>query len=97
MLAARTRDKKKLGDVEVDVFPTWSSTLYITNFPETFDDAQLRELFESVRRSALPISLTSQHGTILETRWPTKRFKNTRRFCYLQFASPASAQSASFE
>ena len=49
MLAARTRDKKKLGEVEVDVFPTWSSTLYITNFPESFDDAQMRELFATVR------------------------------------------------
>ena len=51
MLAARTRDKKKLGEVEVDVLPTWSSTLYITNFPESFDDAQMRELFATVRPS----------------------------------------------
>lgn len=82
MLAARTRDKKKLNGQEVDVFPTWSSTLYITNFPEAYDDAQTRALF-------------APYGTILETRWPSKRFKGTRRFCYLQFASEVRARSIS--
>ena len=31
-----------------------------------------------------------QFGKILDVRWPSKKFKTTRRFCYLQFISPVS-------
>ena len=27
-------------------------------------------------------------------RWPSKKFKATRRFCYVQFTSPSAAESA---
>ncbi|XP_006462676.1 hypothetical protein AGABI2DRAFT_186557 [Agaricus bisporus var. bisporus H97] len=37
---------------------------------------------------------TLYYGTILETRWPSKKFKATRRFCYVQYISPAAAQAA---
>lgn len=30
----------------------------------------------------------AQFGTIFDIRWPSKKFKNTRRFCYVQYASP---------
>ena len=29
-----------------------------------------------------------QFGTILDVRWPSKRIKSTRRFCYVQYTSP---------
>jgi squamous cell carcinoma antigen recognized by T-cells 3 len=29
-----------------------------------------------------------QYGTIFDVRWPSKKFKSTRRFCYVQFTSP---------
>lgn len=29
-----------------------------------------------------------QYGTIFDVRWPSKKFKATRRFCYVQFTSP---------
>ncbi|KAF5382630.1 hypothetical protein D9615_003010 [Tricholomella constricta] len=79
--AALTKDKKKLHDQEVAVHLAWKSTLYVTNFPESADDAVIRELF-------------GKYGTIFDVRWPSKKFKNTRRFCYVQFTSPTSAQNA---
>ncbi|KAG6918338.1 hypothetical protein DXG01_015197 [Tephrocybe rancida] len=79
--AALTKDKKRLHDQEVAVHLAWKSTLYVTNFPESADDAVIRNLF-------------SQYGTIFDVRWPSKKFKNTRRFCYVQYTSPASAENA---
>ncbi|KAJ6509029.1 hypothetical protein C8R45DRAFT_463110 [Mycena sanguinolenta] len=79
--AALTKDKKRLREQEVAVHLAWKSTLYVTNFPESMDDASMRELF-------------GRYGILFDVRWPSKKFKNTRRFCYVQFTSPASAQSA---
>ncbi|KAJ7175442.1 hypothetical protein C8R46DRAFT_64994 [Mycena filopes] len=79
--AALTNDKKRLRDEEVAVHLAWKSTLYVTNFPESADDASMRELF-------------AQYGILFDVRWPSKKFKNTRRFCYVQFTSPSSAQKA---
>ncbi|KAF8707756.1 RNA recognition motif, partial [Rhizoctonia solani] len=79
--AALTKDKKRLNDTEISVHLAWKSTLYITNFLESTDDAEIRKMF-------------SPFGKILDVRWPSKKFKTTRRFCYLQFTSPAAAQAA---
>ncbi|KAJ7075864.1 hypothetical protein B0H15DRAFT_916497 [Mycena belliarum] len=76
-----TKDKKRLRDQEIAVHLAWKSTLYVTNFPESADDASMRDLF-------------SNYGIIFDVRWPSKKFKTTRRFCYVQYTSPAAAQSA---
>ncbi|KAI0726224.1 RNA-binding protein Prp24 [Fomitopsis betulina] len=79
--AALTKDKKRVDGQEVAVHLAWQSTLYITNFPEKADDTFIR-------------ALLAKYGTIFDVRWPSKKFKATRRFCYVQFTSPASAQAA---
>ncbi|KDR82688.1 hypothetical protein GALMADRAFT_57506 [Galerina marginata CBS 339.88] len=79
--AALTKDKKRIHDQEISVHLAWRSTLYVTNFPESADDPFTRDLF-------------GKYGTIFDIRWPSKKFKNTRRFCYVQYTSPDSAQSA---
>ncbi|KZT64612.1 hypothetical protein DAEQUDRAFT_717745 [Daedalea quercina L-15889] len=79
--AALTKDKKRIGGQEVAVHLAWQSTLYVTNFPEKADDTFIRALF-------------AKYGTIFDVRWPSKKFKSTRRFCYVQFTSPSSAQAA---
>ncbi|KAG0143594.1 hypothetical protein CROQUDRAFT_109080 [Cronartium quercuum f. sp. fusiforme G11] len=81
VLPAQTKDKKKLLNFEVAVTLAWRSTLYVTNFPEEANDEWIRSRF-------------GQYGKIFDVRWPSKRFKSTRRFCYVQFTSPDSAQSA---
>ncbi|KZV73245.1 hypothetical protein PENSPDRAFT_627695 [Peniophora sp. CONT] len=79
--AALTKDKKRIDGVEVAVHLAWQSTLYVTNFPESVDDAAIRETF-------------SKYGELFDVRWPSKKFKNTRRFCYIQYTSPAAAKEA---
>ncbi|KAF8073869.1 hypothetical protein FPV67DRAFT_1479613 [Lyophyllum atratum] len=79
--AALTKDKKRIRDHEITVHLAWKSTLYVTNFPETTDDAVIRDIF-------------GKYGTIFDVRWPSKKFKNTRRFCYVQFTSPTAAEKA---
>ncbi|KAM5538638.1 hypothetical protein V8D89_007667 [Ganoderma adspersum] len=79
--AALTKDKKRVQGHEVAVHLAWKSTLYITNFLEGADDTFIRTLF-------------GKYGEIFDVRWPSKKFKSTRRFCYLQYTSPASANSA---
>lgn len=82
VLAAQTKDKKRINDLETEVYIAWQSCLYVTNFPESFDKAALEHLF-------------AKYGTIFDTRWPSKRFKNTRRFCYVQFANPVRPMTRS--
>ncbi|KAG8984483.1 Splicing factor [Tulasnella sp. JGI-2019a] len=79
--AALTKDKKRLQGLEISVNSAARSTLYITNFPETTDDAEIRKMF-------------GKYGTIFGVRWPAKKFLKSRRFCYLQYTSSESAQAA---
>ncbi|GAA5869364.1 hypothetical protein JCM8547_008653 [Rhodosporidiobolus lusitaniae] len=81
VLAAQTKDKKRINEQQLEVYVAWQSCLYVTNFPEGFTKETIEALFK-------------KYGTIFDTRWPSKRFKNTRRFCYVQFANPAHAQAA---
>ncbi|EJF56678.1 RNA-binding protein Prp24 [Dichomitus squalens LYAD-421 SS1] len=79
--AALTKDKKRIRGQEVAVHLAWKSTLYVTNFPEKADDKFIRTLF-------------GKYGEIFDVRWPSKKFKSTRRFCYVQFTSPTAAEHA---
>ncbi|KAF9527604.1 hypothetical protein CPB83DRAFT_934295 [Crepidotus variabilis] len=79
--AGLTKDKKRVHDQEIAVHLAWKSTMYITNFPESTDDAYIRNLF-------------GKYGIVFDVRWPSKKFKSTRRFCYVQFTSPAAAEKA---
>ncbi|KAF8630909.1 hypothetical protein AX17_005267 [Amanita inopinata Kibby_2008] len=79
--AALTKDKKRIRGQEIAVHLAWKSTLYVTNFPETTDDASVREIF-------------SKYGIIFDVRWPSKKLKSTRRFCYVQYTSPKAAEDA---
>ncbi|EKM51632.1 uncharacterized protein PHACADRAFT_261883 [Phanerochaete carnosa HHB-10118-sp] len=79
--AALTKDKKRIHGEEIAVHLAWKSTLYVTNFPETADDKSIRELF-------------GKYGVLFDVRWPSKKFKSTRRFCYVQYTSPSAAEAA---
>ncbi|KAL7420568.1 Splicing factor [Cryptotrichosporon argae] len=78
---ALDRNGKKLDGHELGVAMLWRSTLFVTNFPRDMDDDGIRALF-------------GQYGTILQTRWPSRKFAGSRRFCYITMASAASAQEA---
>lgn len=79
--AAKTKDKKRVRGREVNVSLGCECTLYVTNFPPEYDDAAIKALF-------------GNYGTIHNVRWPSKRFDQSRRFCYVQFARPREAREA---
>ena len=79
--AARTRDKKLMGHSEISVVLSYQCTLYVTNFPPDASDALVRERF-------------SKYGPIFDVRWPSRRFLQSRRFCYIQFATADAARAA---
>ncbi|KAG6878496.1 hypothetical protein C0993_005425 [Termitomyces sp. T159_Od127] len=70
VLAALTKDKKKIRDQEVAVHLAWKSTLYVTNFPESADDSVIRDLFgQTSAQNALEL-----HGRELEPNHPMNVF-----------------------
>jgi hypothetical protein len=56
--AALTKDKKRIHETEIGVHLAWRSTLYVTNFPEKFDDTSIRDLFGQVSHLAAYSILT---------------------------------------
>ncbi|KAK4048669.1 Splicing factor [Microbotryomycetes sp. JL201] len=94
VLPARTKDKKRVNGQEIDVHVAVKACLYVTNFPESYDKAAIEQLFSqaSLNDAQNPAGadhFVSQFGVVFDTRWPSKRFKSTRRFCYIQYTSPA--------
>lgn len=80
--AARSRQLKIIRSSQVDINMGWQCTLYVTNFGQEYDsDGKMRELFDSF-------------GRIFDIRWPSKKFANSRRFCYIQYCNAQSAQAA---
>lgn len=80
--AARSRQLKTIRSSQVNISMGWQCTLYVTNFSPEFDsDERMRSLFASF-------------GRIFDVRWPSKKFANSRRFCYVQYCDAQSAQSA---
>ena len=54
VLAARTKDKKRVNGVELEVYIAWECCLYVTNYPESYDKSAVEKLFSQV---------SSTHGT----------------------------------
>lgn len=79
--AALTRTLKRIRGFEVHVALSFQCTLYVTNFPPDADDAALRARFQ-------------KYGALFDVRWPSRRFLQSRRFCYVQFVHPRAAEAA---
>ncbi len=71
------KDKGK----EIKITHAKGNVIWVTNYPETYSDEKLRELFSSI-------------GNIFEVRMPSLRFEQRRRFCYIEFSSSREAQLA---
>jgi len=81
VLAAKTRDGKSLDDHVISVVSGTMSTLYVTNYPATYAEEDIRHLFRDC-------------GTIVAVRFPSLKFNQRRRFCYVQFLSSQEAKTA---
>lgn len=78
---ALTKEAKGFEGHEISIERGESTTLYVTNYPAHADEAYLRKVFEPF-------------GEIIGIRFPSLKFDTHRRFCYVQFAKPEEAISA---
>ncbi|PNS18104.1 hypothetical protein CAC42_4063 [Sphaceloma murrayae] len=81
VLAARTRDGKPIDGREIQIKSGTLSTLYVANYPPSFAEDEIRDLFSS-------------YGTIVSIRFPSLKYNQRRRFCYVQFLTTQEAQAA---
>ena len=81
ILSAKTRNGKELGGNEVHIQSGSNTTLYVSNYPPEYDEASIRKLFEG-------------YGDVVSVRFPSLKFNNRRRFCYVQFLTTEMARAA---
>ncbi|KAB2570345.1 putative RNA-binding protein [Lasiodiplodia theobromae] len=79
---AVSRDGKALEGESVQISLGTGSTLYVTNYPPEYDEANIRKLFK-------------EHGEVVSVRFPSLKYNTHRRFCYVTFASAQQAEAAS--
>ncbi|OJD14676.1 hypothetical protein AJ78_05000 [Emergomyces pasteurianus Ep9510] len=80
-LSAQTRDQRTFDDQAISVHIGTNTTLFVTNFPPTADEAYVRDLFTS-------------YGEIVDIRFPSLKYNTHRRFCYVQFQTASAAHAA---
>ncbi|OAX81674.1 hypothetical protein ACJ72_03988 [Emergomyces africanus] len=80
-LSAQTRDQRTFEDQTISVHIGANTTLFVTNFPPTADEAYVRDLF-------------SPYGEIVDIRFPSLKYNTHRRFCYVQFQTASAAHAA---
>ncbi|KIW15092.1 hypothetical protein PV08_07879 [Exophiala spinifera] len=78
---ALSRDGREFEGAELSVVLNTGSTLYITNYPATADEAFIRNLLRP-------------YGEIISVRFPSLQKNKRRRFCYAEFKLPSEARAA---
>ncbi|AMD22410.1 HGR071Cp [Eremothecium sinecaudum] len=81
-LSALTKSLKVIGSNKIIVEHLRNSTIWITNFPPTFQVPELRNLFASL------------DGYCLSVRLPSLRFNSNRRFAYIDMDTNEHAVNA---
>lgn len=81
VISAKTRNGKELNGYGVHIQSGSNSTLYVANYPAEYDEQAIRKLFEG-------------YGEIVSVRFPSLKFNNRRRFCYVQFLTSEMARAA---
>ncbi|RMZ17473.1 hypothetical protein D0862_00826 [Hortaea werneckii] len=82
VLAAKTRNGREIRPgYEVRIQSGSQNTLYVANYPPEYDEQAIRKLFDS-------------YGEVISVRFPSLKFNNRRRFCYVQFLTEDMARQA---
>ncbi|KAJ9603946.1 Splicing factor [Cladophialophora chaetospira] len=78
---ALSRNGVEFEGAELSIVLNTGSTLFVTNYPATADDAYIRNLFRA-------------YGEVVNVRFPSLLRNKKRRFCYVEFKRPNEAQAA---
>jgi RNA recognition motif-containing protein len=81
VFASLTKNIKLIDGNEVSVIRMLGSTLWVSNFPPSFSHERVKNIFEQV-------------GTVVSIRFPSLKLNQSRRFCYVEYASPELAHLA---
>lgn len=81
VLSSLTKDKKIIDDNAISIARSQGNTLWVSNFPPSMEHKELEEFF-------------SQVGTVVSARFPSLRYNQNRRFCYIEYASAELAAAA---
>ncbi|ODV96829.1 hypothetical protein PACTADRAFT_40089 [Pachysolen tannophilus NRRL Y-2460] len=84
VLAALTKNFKKIDGKEIEVQRAINTTCWVTNFPPTANKEFISDVF-------------SKFGNVLSIRFPSLASNTSRRFCYVEFSSSEAAYRASKE
>lgn len=83
---------------EIEVQVGSESTLYVTNYPPTTGEVDIRKMFAKV---IMPSYLVGrrftdalQFGEVVDVRFPSLKINPHRRFCYVQLKSSHQAHAA---
>ncbi|KAI0018681.1 hypothetical protein F4780DRAFT_509682 [Xylariomycetidae sp. FL0641] len=79
--SALLRDNKYFGQHQIRVKPGTGLTIFVSNYPPTADETYIRNLFKDC-------------GKVFNVRWPSLKYKTTRRFCYVSFRDADAANKA---
>jgi squamous cell carcinoma antigen recognized by T-cells 3 len=97
VLSAQTRDMKTFDGESIEVQIGSGSTVWVSNYPPTADEAYIRNLFKDVS-SLIPSckfpANDEQCGEIIDIRFPSLKYNTHRRFCYVQFKTAVGAEAA---
>lgn len=82
IFTALTKNLKSLKGQEITVTRLLESTLFVSNYPPSYSQDQIRTMFDRI-------------GTTVGIRFPSQKITNrTRRFCYVEFSNSNEAKQA---
>ncbi|KAK6465233.1 hypothetical protein DFJ63DRAFT_310333 [Scheffersomyces coipomensis] len=81
VLAALSKNLKKLHDQTISVVRQEEATIFVSNFPPTYSKDQILTIFQGV-------------GHVINIRFPSQIPQKTKRFCFIQYDSSESAKKA---
>ena len=64
---------------KLEVYRLQNALLFVNNYPSTFSQATVKEMFEKI-------------GPVAKIRFPNQTLKKIKRFCYVQMISNEDAQ-----
>lgn len=81
VFASLTKTMKIINGSEVLVTRILQNTVWVCNFPPSFTHDKIKDIFEKV-------------GNVVSIRFPSLKSNQSRRFCYVEYATPEIAQVA---
>lgn len=81
VFSALTKNMKQIEGNEITIVRQLETTLWVCNFPPSSSHDHIKEMFEEI-------------GKVVSIRFPSLKLNQSRRFCYVEYASHELAKKA---